>query len=94
MDGNVSVILPKDFSRLCILFTNIGFICKRVLLKNVQIWYTRVILYTLFCVNLDPNPEQNDWKSAMRDCKSFLLSMETKEEESIKLGNLKFKKII
>jgi len=41
-------------------------------------------------VNLDPNPEQNDWNNAISDSKSFWFSIETKDEDSIKLGNLKY----
>lgn len=47
-------------------------------------------IITLFCVNLDPNPQQNDWNNAMSDCKSFWFSIETRDDDSIKLGNLDF----
>jgi len=47
-----------------------------------------IYYYTLVCVNLDPNPQQNDSNSAMSDCKSFWFSIETKDDDSIKLGNL------
>lgn len=47
-----------------------------------------IISYTLFCVNLEPNPQQNDWNNAMSDCKSFWFSIDTKDEDSIKQGNL------
>lgn len=48
-----------------------------------------MIGHTLFCVNLDPNPQQNDWNKAMSDNKSFWFSIDTSDDESIKLGNLK-----
>jgi len=45
-------------------------------------------------VNLDPNPQQNDWNNDMSDCKSFWFSIETKDEDSIKVGNLNIKYIL
>jgi len=57
------------------------------------VYYEKIIIIslTLFCVNLDPNPQQNDWNNAMSDSKSFWFSIETKDEDSIKVGNLNIK---